>query len=63
MVSPEQSAQIKKAIKEARRIVFLGGAGVSTDSGIPDFRSPQGIYNVQSRYGFLMRPCFRILIL
>jgi NAD-dependent deacetylase len=42
---------IKKLIKPDSRIVFLGGAGVSTDSGIPDFRSPQGIYNVQSKYG------------
>jgi len=44
-------AEAKKAIKQARRIVFLGGAGVSTASGIPDFRSPQGIYNVHSKYG------------
>jgi NAD-dependent deacetylase len=51
MIPNEQILQIKKAIKEARRIVFLGGAGVSTASGIPDFRSPQGIYNVQSKYG------------
>ena len=41
----------KTAIKAAHRIVFLGGAGVSTASGIPDFRSPQGIYNVHSKYG------------
>lgn len=46
-----QILQAKEAIKKAHRIVFLGGAGVSTDSGIPDFRSPQGIYNVQSKYG------------
>lgn len=43
--------KIKNAVKEAKRLVFLGGAGVSTDSGIPDFRSPQGIYNVKSKYG------------
>ena len=30
-------------IKEARRIVFFGGAGVSTESGIPDFRSAGGV--------------------
>jgi NAD-dependent deacetylase len=41
----------KLAIQKANRIVFLGGAGVSTDSGIPDFRSPSGIYHVQSKYG------------
>ncbi|MBQ9458006.1 MAG: NAD-dependent protein deacylase [Bacilli bacterium] len=41
----------RKAIAEAKTIVFLGGAGVSTGSGIPDFRSPQGLYNVRSEYG------------
>ncbi len=43
--------QIRKAIKEARHVAFLGGAGVSTGSGISDFRSPQGLYNVKSKYG------------
>jgi NAD-dependent deacetylase len=43
--------RIRKAIANSRRIVFLGGAGVSTDSGILDFRSPKGIYNVRSQYG------------
>lgn len=33
------------------KIVFLGGAGVSTSSGIPDFRSPDGIYHAKKRYG------------
>lgn len=51
MAPSDSIIKIKKAIKEARQIVFLGGAGVSTASGIPDFRSPQGIYNVQSKYG------------
>lgn len=32
-------------IKESKNIVFFGGAGVSTESGIPDFRSASGIYN------------------
>ena len=32
-------------IKESKRIVFFGGAGVSTESGIKDFRSPDGLYN------------------
>lgn len=43
--------QIKKDIKKSKRIVFLGGAGVSTASGIKDFRSPEGIYNCKSKYG------------
>lgn len=43
--------EIKGYVKEAKRIAFLGGAGVSTASGISDFRSPKGLYNVQSKYG------------
>ena len=43
--------RLRKEIHSARSIVFLGGAGVSTGSGIPDFRSPQGLYNVRSEYG------------
>ena len=35
---------LKAIIEKARRIVFFGGAGVSTASGIPDFRSPGGLY-------------------
>ena len=37
--------RIRDAIKSARKVVFLGGAGVSVASGIPDFRSPNGLYN------------------
>lgn len=36
--------QLKKLIDESKRIVFFGGAGVSTESSIPDFRSADGIY-------------------
>ena len=42
---------LAKAIKEAKKIVFFGGAGVSTESGIPDFRSKDGLYNLKSKYG------------
>lgn len=42
--------KLKKWIKESRRIVFFGGAGVSTESGIPDFRSVDGLYNQQFEY-------------
>ena len=31
-------------VQESDNIVFFGGAGVSTESGIPDFRSPDGLY-------------------
>ena len=40
-----QRVRIKEALRNARRVVFLGGAGVSVASGIPDFRSPNGLYN------------------
>ncbi len=41
----EKIRSLKKAIDEAKAIVVLGGAGFSTESGIPDFRSPEGLYN------------------
>ena len=47
-------AQLKQLIKESKYIVFLGGAGVSTESGIPDFRSGEGIFNQES--GLSYRP-------
>ena len=37
--------KLQKIIDESRNIVFFGGAGVSTESGIPDFRSQDGLYN------------------
>ena len=37
--------RIKGALSNAKRVVFLGGAGVSTASGIPDFRSTNGLYS------------------
>ena len=42
--------QLKQWVKESRRIVFFGGAGVSTESGIPDFRSVDGLYNQKFDY-------------
>ena len=36
---------LAKIIDESRNIVFFGGAGVSTESGVPDFRSKDGLYN------------------
>ena len=40
----------KHWINESNRIVFFGGAGVSTESGIPDFRSVDGLYNQKFEY-------------
>ena len=43
-------AKLAGAIKKSDNIVFFGGAGVSTESGIPDFRSSDGIYNMKYKY-------------
>ena len=37
--------ELQKLVDRSSRIVFFGGAGVSTESGIPDFRSVDGLYN------------------
>ena len=42
--------ELKKIIDESNNIVFFGGAGVSTESGIPDFRSVDGLYNQKYDY-------------
>ena len=44
--------QLKEIIDGSKKIVFFGGAGVSTESGIPDFRSEKGLYKAQSEYGY-----------
>lgn len=53
-VREDKLRQLKQLIAESDNIVFLGGAGVSTESGIPDFRSGTGIYNSDS--GMKYRP-------
>ena len=42
--------KLEKIIDESNNIVFFGGAGVSTESGIPDFRSRDGLYNQKYKY-------------
>ena len=46
----EKIAKLKAMIDESNYIVFFGGAGVSTESGIPDFRSVDGLYNQKFDY-------------
>ena len=46
----EKIKQFKQLVDESNNIVFFGGAGVSTESGIPDFRSKDGLYNQQYDY-------------
>lgn len=48
----ENILKLKKLVSESSNIVFFGGAGVSTESGIPDFRSEQGIYNTVKNFGY-----------
>lgn len=42
--------ELKKIIDESNNIVFFGGAGVSTESGVPDFRSKNGLWNAKTRF-------------
>lgn len=44
------NSELNKIIQETDNIVFFGGAGVSTESGIPDFRSVDGLYNHKYKY-------------
>lgn len=46
----DEEERLQKMIDESSRIVFFGGAGVSTESGIPDFRSVDGLYHQHYRY-------------
>ena len=46
----EQKQLFQQWVNESKKIVFFGGAGVSTESGIPDFRSVDGLYN--QKYAF-----------
>ena len=43
--------KLATAIRDSRRIVFFGGAGVSTESGLKDYRSADGIYHTATHYG------------
>ena len=45
------NTELKKIIEESNGVVFFGGAGVSMESGLPDFRSENGLYYANQRYG------------
>lgn len=58
-----RNKEFVKIVEESENIVFFGGAGVSTESGIPDFRSEEGIYKAWTEYGrpseeIICRPFF-----
>ncbi len=44
--------ELTEIVKNSDNIVFLGGAGVSTESNIPDFRSEDGLYKAKTKYGY-----------
>lgn len=46
-MNSEKLAKLQEIISHAKRAVFFGGAGVSTESGIPDFRSVDGLYHLK----------------
>lgn len=48
----QQKKRLNELIRSAERLVFFGGAGVSTESGIPDFRSPTGLYRSDKKYDY-----------
>ena len=47
----DKTAAFAELIKESKSIVFFGGAGVSTESGMKDYRSEDGLYNTVKQYG------------
>lgn len=50
LTNEQKIESLIKLIKNSGKIVFFGGAGVSTESGIPDFRSTDGLYNMEYDY-------------
>lgn len=61
MKDKEKIEKLQEIINRSKRIVFFGGAGVSTESGIPDFRSKDGLYNMKYKKApeyMLSHTCF-----
>ena len=50
VIDMDKVMELQKMIDVSNNIVFFGGAGVSTESGIKDFRSKDGLYNMQYKY-------------
>lgn len=64
ILNAEKIEVLQDLINKAKRIVFFGGAGVSTDSGIPDFRSKDGLYNQSYKFSpefMLSHSCFEVM--
>lgn len=56
MTEDQKIEKTNEIIRQSSHIVFLGGAGVSTESGIPDFRSKDGLYHRKDRHFSKYRP-------
>lgn len=56
-------SRVREIIDNSQKVVFFGGAGVSTESNIPDFRSEAGLYNAMNDYGIRRKSCFPDLFL
>ena len=54
MEEREKIARLQEMVDQSHSIVFFGGAGVSTESGVPDFRSTDGLYHQQYAYPCLL---------
>ena len=50
-MNTENIIKFAEIVKNSKKIVFFGGAGVSTESGLKDYRSKDGIYNTYNKYG------------
>ncbi|MBE6895194.1 MAG: NAD-dependent protein deacylase [Ruminococcaceae bacterium] len=50
-MNTENITKLAKIVENSKKIVFFGGAGVSTESGLKDYRSKDGIYNTYNKYG------------
>ena len=47
-----KTEELRRTLSKSGRVVFLGGAGTSTESGIPDFRSNEGVFAATREYGY-----------
>ena len=56
MTDDQKMEMFAEILRSAENVVFLGGAGVSTESGIPDFRSKNGLYILSTVTGMVIPP-------
>ena len=59
MTYEEKIEKLREIVQGSDNIVFFGGAGVSTESGVPDFRSEDGLYRQKYKFPWDSAPCLR----